>query len=74
MQADLEKRMEEVKNQITSSGTYLHTAQEIEMGARLAWRSRLLQKQQQEQEEDDEEEDDDDDDDNNNTIDSTKNN
>ena len=38
-QAKLSKRMLEVKLEINSTGTYKHTAEEVQLGARLAWRN-----------------------------------
>jgi nitric oxide synthase oxygenase domain/subunit len=37
--AKLSKRMLEVKLAIASTGTYQHTAEELQLGARLAWRN-----------------------------------
>ena len=37
--AKLSKRMLEVKLEIASTGTYQHTAEELQLGARLAWRN-----------------------------------
>lgn len=36
---ELEIRLAEVKEEIAAEGTYTHTAEELEMGARLAWRN-----------------------------------
>jgi nitric oxide synthase oxygenase domain/subunit len=37
--AKLSKRMLEVKLKIAATGTYQHTAEELQRGARLAWRN-----------------------------------
>jgi nitric-oxide synthase len=37
--AKLSKRMLEVNVAIASTGTYQHTAEELQLGARLAWRN-----------------------------------
>ena len=37
--SQLSKRLFEVKLEMSASGTYQHTAEELQLGARLAWRN-----------------------------------